>query len=160
MYEYALVVSLADTSEITPDIENLIRNAAAEANSRTNASRKGRHFNIGKMINSTHISVQLLSDNEVIPSRALSALSRAMISLDTTGILDGHSYRGCILSSDLKNAPSDNKITSISDVQMLNTITEMLFGQKNMNYRDKQLSRDYSKKIRKLAIEYLNKRTI
>ena len=34
-------------------------------------------------------------------------------------------------------------ITNISDVQLLTTITNMLFGQTDMNNRDKKLSREF-----------------
>ncbi len=160
MFEYNLSVSLSDKSNIDKEIEKIIKSAANEANSRTNALRKGRCFKIGELIDSTHISVTLASDTEVIPSRALTALSRSMLALDDKNILDKHFYRGCILNSELIGNATDIIISNISDVQLLTTITEMIFGQVNMNNRDKKLSREYTEQIRNITIEYINKKTL
>lgn len=51
-------------------------------------------------------------------------------------------------------------ITNISDVQLLTTITNMLFGQTDMNNRDKKLSREYVEKLRLTVIEYINQKTL
>ena len=45
-------------------------------------------------------------------------------------------------------------------VQLLTTITEMVFGQTNMNNRDKKLSREYTEKIRSIMLEYINQKTL
>ena len=91
MFKYNLSVSMSDTNlSITNDIRELIIQAADEANSRRNASRKGRVFQVNDLIDEKHINICLLSDTEVIPTRALSALSRSMIALDSNGILEGH----------------------------------------------------------------------
>lgn len=160
MFEYNLSVSLSDSSTLNDEIIDILKKSADEANSRTNALRKGRFFKIGKLIDPSHISVQLISDSEVIPSRALTALSRSMISLDTDNILKEHFYRGCVLKSELIKSSFNINIANISDVQLLTTITEMIFGQTNMNNRDKKLSREYTEKIRKLTLEYINQKTL
>ena len=55
--------------------------------------------------------------------------------------------------------PSENvNITNISDVQLLTTITNMLFGQTDMNNRDKKLSREYVEKLRLTVLEYINQK--
>ena len=36
----------------------------------------------------------------------------------------------------------------------------MLFGQTNMNNRDKKLSREYTEKIRSIMLEYINQKTL
>ena len=153
MFEYNLSVTLSDNSNLSDTIIDLIKKSAEEANSRTNALRKGRCFKIGELIDSTHIEVQLLSDTEVIPSRALTALSRS-------NILDDHIYRGCVLKSETIKTSCNINITNISDVQLLTTITEMVFGQTNMNNRDKKLSREYTEKIRSIMLEYINQKTL
>lgn len=160
MFEYNLSVSLSDNSTLNENIINIMKKSAYEANSRTNALRKGRYFKIGNLIDASHISVQLISDSEVIPSRALTALSRSMIAIDTDNILEEHIYRGCVLKSETIKTSSDINVTSISDVQLLTTLTEMIFGQTNMNNRDKRLSREYTEKIRSVMIEYINQKTL
>lgn len=160
MFEYNLSVSLSDNSTLNDKIIDIMKKSADEANSRTNALRKGRFFKIGELIDSSHISVQLISDSEVIPSRALTALSRSMIAIDTKNILEEHFYRGCVLKSEIVVTSKNVNITNISDVQLLTTLTEMLFGQTNMNNRDKKLSREYTEKIRSIMLEYINKKTL
>lgn len=49
-------------------------------------------------------------------------------------------------------------ITNISDVQLLTTITNMLFSQTDMNNRDKKLSREYVEKLRLTVLEYINQK--
>lgn len=51
-------------------------------------------------------------------------------------------------------------ITNISDVQLLTTITNMIFGQTDMNNRDKKLSREYVEKLRLTVLEYINQKTL
>lgn len=160
MFEYNLSVSLSDNSTLNDKIIDIIKRAADEANSRTNALRKGRCFKIGELIDSSHILVQLISDSEVIPSRALTALSRSMLAIDTGNILEEHFYRGCVLKSEIMKTSNDVNIINISDVQLLTTLTEMIFGQTNMNNRDKKLSREYVEKIRLVTLEYINLKTL
>ena len=51
-------------------------------------------------------------------------------------------------------------ITNISDVQLLTIITNMLFGQTDINNRDKKLSREYVEKLRLTVLEYINQKTL
>ena len=51
-------------------------------------------------------------------------------------------------------------ITNISDVQLLTTITNMLFSQTDMNNMDKKLSREYVEKLRLTVLEYINQKTL
>lgn len=160
MFKYNLSVSMSDSNlSITNDIRELIIHAADEANSRRNASRKGRAFQINHLIDEKHIHICLLSDTEVIPTRALSALSRSMIALDSKGILEGHCYRGCILNATILD--SDEEIaTTLSDVQLLQEITAMLFDRVSLNNREKKLAKDTSEEIRNIVINYINKKTV
>ena len=160
MFEYNLSVSLSDSSNLNDEIIDLMKKSVVEANSRRNALIKGRCFKMGELIDSSHIAIQLLSNSEVIPSRALSALSRSMIALDSDNILDDHIYRGHVLKSETVKSSCNINITNISDVQLLTTITEMVFGQTNMNNRDKKLSREYTEKIRSIMLEYINQKTL
>ena len=160
MFKYDLSVSMSDTAlKINDEIRNLMMRAASEANSRRNASRKGRVFQILDLIDENHIRVRLLSDTEVLPTRALSALSRSMISLDSKGILEGHCYRGCVLNASVLDS-EEERTTVISDVQMLQEITAMLFDRTSLNNREKKLAKEASEKIRNIVIDYLNKKTV
>ncbi len=160
MFEYRLSVSMSDKDlEISEALEALFKSAAIEANSRTNAINKGRSFEILGKIDDHHIEVQLSSNDEVMPTRALSALSRSMIALDTEGILEGHIYRGCVLSATVIDSQSET-ITAISDVKLLQEITEMLFGRASMGNREKALAKKAVEEVRTTVLEYLNDRGV
>ncbi|MGN1159429.1 MAG: hypothetical protein ACI4SE_04455 [Lachnospiraceae bacterium] len=159
MFIYHLSVSMSDdTLEISPEILDLMTSAATEANNRRNASRKGRKFEIKDLIDHKHVHIVLSSDTAVIPSRALSALSRSMIALDKNKLLLGHDYRGCILNTTVISS-GEHEVTAITDVELLHTITDMIFGQNTMNNRDKKLARDLSDDLRTIAINFINNRS-
>lgn len=160
MFEYRLSVSMSDKDlEIDEALEALFRNAAVEANSRTNAINKGRSFEILGKIDDRHIEVKLSSNDEVTPTRALSALSRSMIALDTEGLLEGHCYRGCVLSASLIDSQNE-AVTAISDVKLLQEVTEMLFGRASMGNREKALAKEATEEIRITVLKYLNERGV
>ena len=52
------------------------------------------------------------------------------------------------------------KSTYISDTKMVQEIISMVFDQGSMNNRDKQLSRDYTEKLRNLILDYQNSKTM
>lgn len=156
MFEYRLSVSPSDKElEIDEPLEDLFRRAAIETNSRANAVNKGRSFNVLEKIDDHHIEVRLSSNDEVIPTRALSALSRSMIALDTEGLLEGHIYRGCVLSASVIESQSE-AITAISDVKLIQEIIDMLFGRTSMGNREKALAKEAVEDIRATVLKYLN----
>lgn len=160
MYEYKLSVSLSDTTlKINKKIKDLIIKSAEEANSRRNAISKGRFFKILDLIDDYHIEIILFSNSEVVPTRSLSALSRSMLSLDSEGILEGHCYRGCVLNAELLSSKEQNK-TNISDVEILQEIAAMLFDRTSLNNREKNMAKEASEKIKKIVIDYINKKSV
>ena len=93
-----------ESLQIDEGLFALFEKAATEANSRKNAAQKGRSFKILERLDDHHVLVSLRSNDEVTPTRALSALSRSMIALDLEGRLEGHCHRGCVLKALAKEA--------------------------------------------------------
>lgn len=156
MFEYKLSVSMADSTISINDttIKKLLIEAIQRVNCTRNSRLKGRVFKLTpEPIDDNHVQITLTSNTEVIPTRALSSLARAILDVDTDNILT--SYRGCIFNSSVI-ANQENILSSMSDVEMMQELQSMVFGQLNMNNRDKQLSREYTEKIRILVIEYIN----
>ena len=156
MFEYKLAVSMADSSISINDItiKKLLIEAIQKVNCTRNSRLKGRIFKLTpEPIDDKHVEITLTSYTEVIPSRALSSLARAILEVDTDNTLT--SYRGCIFNSSVITS-QENSLSNISDVEMMQELQSMVFGQLNMNNRDKQLSREYTQKIRILVIEYIN----
>lgn len=162
MFEYNLSVSMADSNlSITePKIIKLLKDAIELTNKSRNSKLKGRFFSLCDIpIDETHVKITLKSDTEVIPTRALSSLSRAIIAIDEHDII--HTYRHCVFNAFiLDDVNIKQKVSNISDVEIITNITEMIFGQLSMNNRDKKLSREYTEKIREIVIEYINKKTL
>ena len=74
-------------------------------------------------------------------------------------ILDEYVYNGSVFIS--KNLGVKEEVsTYISDTKMVQEIISMVFDQGSMNNRDKQLSRDYTKKLRNLILDYQNSKTM
>ena len=156
MFEYKLAVSMADSSISINDItiKKLLIEAIQKVNCTRNSRLKGRIFKLTpEPIDDKHVEITLTSNTEVIPTRALSSLARAILEVDTDNTLT--SYRGCIFNSSVITS-QENSLSNISDVEMMQELQSMVFGQLNMNNRDKQLSREYTQKIRILVIEYIN----
>ena len=156
MFEYKLSVSMADSSISINDItiKKLLIEAIQKVNCTRNSRLKGRIFKLTpEPIDDKHVEITLTSNTEVIPTRALSSLARAILEVDTDNTLT--SYRRCIFNSSVITN-QENILSNISDVEMMQELQSMVFGQLNMNNRDKQLSREYTQKIRILVIEYIN----
>lgn len=156
MFEYKLSVSMADNRVSINDtaIKKLLIEAIQAVNCTRNSRLKGRVFKLAsEPIDEKHAEITLTSSTEVIPTRALSSLARAILYVDTDNILTSH--RGCIFNSSVITN-QENILSSISDVEMMQELQSMVFGQLNMNNRDKHLSREYTQKIRALVIEYIN----
>ena len=161
MFKYILTVSMADEqlSITDPMIMSLLRCAITKTNSSKNSKLKGRHFELASnYIDKDHVNIILKSNNEVIPSRAMSSLSRAIIAEDKNNIIS--SYRGCIFNSKL-TSNQIVKTANLSDVELLQEIIAMVFGQQNLrNNKDKALARKYTDKIRSLIIEYIQSKSL
>lgn len=159
MFKYTLSVSLADaSSSITdPAISDLLKKAVTLVNQSKNSRVKGRRFELTEEpIDEKHVKIILKSNTEVIPTRALSSLSRALLIVDKNGIITP--YKKCILQSVLLEE-STEEVTNLSDLEMTQTILSMVFAQEQIkSNREKELARKYVDMIRNLVMEYLSQR--
>ena len=160
MLEYHLCVALADQAPIDGALEALIRRAVEEANARRNAQRKGRKFAFAGMLDPLHFHLVLQSDSEVIPTRALSALTRSILDLDEGGILGDHVVRGAVFSA-RELLPGEKKtVTALSDVALAQEVTELLFGQQTMTLKNKKRAQQACEQIREIVIAYLTDKSL
>lgn len=159
MIEYNLSVCLADGYALNDEMLDLIKRGVAEANSRRNALRKGRHFIYKGVIDSVHFHIVLQSDSEVIPSRALSALTRSVINIDDKNKIKHHIYRNALFNT-VELPTSHSYVSSLSDIEMLQELTSMIFGQSVMTLKNKNLTHTTVEKIRSIIIEYINQKSV
>lgn len=159
MVEYNLSVCLADGCALDDKLLNLIQRGVAEANSRRNASRKGRHFIYKGVIDPVHFHIILQSDSEVIPSRALSALTRSMLDIDDSNVVRQHIYRNSLFST-MELPKTYSHVSNLSDIEMVQELTSMIFGQSAMTQKNRNLSRNTVEKIRSIVIDYINQKSV
>lgn len=159
MITYNLSISLADECEISDDMYNVIQTAIDMANSRRNASRKGRHFNLTGKMDSSHLEIQLLSDSEVIPSRAMSAITRCIYSLDIGDIVSKHFKPNVSFITHEITPPEKYNKTSLTPVELLQEITSIIFGQSGMG-NNRELAIKTQKEIEKIVLKYINEKSI
>ena len=161
MFRYELSIAMADDnlSINDPSIANLLKQAITLTNQSKNSKIKGRMFELSPdPIDETHARIMLKSNTEVIPTRAISSLSRTLIAIDEDNIIS--SYRGCIFQSVLLENQSE-KAKNISDVELAQTLISMIFGQAQIkSNKEKELAKEYIKKIRSIVTEYLSKKML
>lgn len=101
------------------------------------------------------------SKDSINPTRSLSSLSRALVKNENTKgstILENYIYNGSVFLS--KTLGSSEEVSShISDTKMVQEIISMVFNQKTMNNRDKDLSKECTEAIRNIVIDYINNKT-
>ncbi len=156
MFVYKLSVSMADSNTSINDIaiKKLLIEAIQKVNCTRNSKLKGRIFELApEPIDDNHVEITLTSKNEVIPTRALSSLARAILEADTDNTLT--TYKGCIFNSSVIT-DREVVVSGITDVEMMQELQAMVFGQYSMNNRDKLLAREYTEKVREQVIEYIN----
>lgn len=161
MFVYTLSVAMAD-SELSihdPAIMDLLKKAVILTNQSKNSRLKGRRFELSPdPIDEKHVQIILKSNSEVIPTRALSSLSRALIAVDQENIVS--SYKKCIFQSALLEK-SSGKARNLSDVELIQTLLSMVFGQAQIkSNKEKELAKDYVNKIRGLVTEYLSQKML
>lgn len=159
MVEYNLSVCLADGCALDDKLIDLIQRGVVEANSRRNASRKGRHFIYKGVIDPVHFHIILQSDSEVIPSRALSALTRSMLDIDDSNAVRQHIYRNTLFST-IELPKTYSHVSNLSDIEMVQELMSMIFGQSAMTIKNRNLSRDTVEKIRSIVIDYVNQKSV
>ena len=160
MISYKCSISIADKSEITSEMENILRKACIEASSRSNALRYGRKYEFVKLSDDRSLfELTLFSNDEVIPSRAISAVTRSLIDVDKEGIFKNHWVnKALFITRPLET--EETKITALTDVELLKEITDMLFNQTSMTKNNRLLAKETTQKVKDLMIDYLSKKSI
>lgn len=160
MFVYNILVSMSDPKLSISDskIIILLKKAIQEVNSSKNSRIKGRFFELGEIADEKHINIILKSNTEVVPTKAMSSISRAILSIDTEKIIT--TYRGCVFYSEQIPNPI-SKSTSLTDVELLQELTALIFGQHKLDaHKDKNLAREYTEKIRSLVLDFIQKKSI
>lgn len=162
MYIYDLSVAMSKQElPLDDSLVNAIKEAIEIANVSFSAVRYGRNLEYMGKIDDYHLHIRMESKEDVNASRSLSGLARALVKNEqskNSTLLEKYIYNNSVFNAHLISVFED-AVSHISDCQMMQELISMTFNQASMNNRDKKLSREYTEKIRKIVIEYINKKT-
>lgn len=162
MFIYDLSVAMAkQESPIDDFLIEAIKEAIQISNLSFSSVRYGRKLEYMGQIDDYHMHIRMESQEDVNASRSLSGLARALVKNERgkgSSLLEKYIYNSSVFNTRLISGFED-AVSYISDCQMVQEIISMTFNQAVMNNRDKKLSREYSEKIRKTVIEYINRKT-
>lgn len=162
MYIYDLSVAMAKQElPLDDSLVNAIKEAIEISNRSFSAVRYGRRLKYIGKIDEYHLHIRMESKEYVNASRSLSGLARALVKNEqskNSTLLEKYIYNSSVFNTHPISVLED-AVSHISDCQMMQELISMVFNQATMNNRDKKLSREYTEKIRKIVIEYINQKT-
>ena len=145
MYIYYLNLTMADKKiELSNEMLDAIIHACKEAETTINSIRNGR-------------KLKLESQTEVIPTRSISSITRAILKGEQRNLFDKHFYKGSILNATLDS----QEITSAStpdDYQIIQEIVQLFFGQKDLDNWQRKAANEACKQIRETVTIYLSRK--
>lgn len=156
MWTYEISIALSDGAKIDENMLDLIKRATSEVNRRRNAQITKREFKFNERINDYSVHITIKSENtELIPSRAISALTRSTIYLDSEGITKSH-YRAnrLFICSTLDSENKSGPKTVNSDVELSQVLMEIIHGRETMTI-NKELAEEAYNKIKDEVNHYL-----
>ncbi len=158
MYIYYLNLTMADKKiELSNEMLDAIIHACKEAETTINSIRNGRKFEFLKRIDNYTIKLKLESQTEVIPTRSISSITRAILKGEKRNLFDKHFYKGSILNATLDS----QEITSAStpdDYQIIQEIVQLFFGQKDLDNWQRKAANEACKQIRETVTIYLSRK--
>lgn len=162
MFVYDLAVTMSKKNvPLETELINAIKEAISIANNSFSAIRYQRTIEYVNQIDDYRMHLRMKSKDSINPTRSLSSLSRALVKNENTKgstILENYIYNGSVFLS--KTLGSSEEVSShISDTKMVQEIISMVFNQKTMNNRDKDLSKECTEAIRNIVIDYINNKT-
>lgn len=155
MYVYYLNLTMADKKiEISNEMYNAIEDACKEAETTTNSIRHGRKFKCLERINDHSIKLKLESQTEVIPTRSISSITRAILRSENSHLFENHLYKGSILNAtlDRKEIPS---VSTPDDYRIIQEVIQIFFGKKDLDSWQRKVADEARKQIRETVTTYL-----
>lgn len=158
MFIYTLSISMAEKNyPISDEFIEIFKNACNESNETINSIRNGRKFTYISRIGDDNLNIKVVleSQTSVIPTRAISSITRALLRSSLADELRLHEYKGCIITASILDE-SEPTFTNMDDSEIVQSIIEIFFGQFPSN-KDKTNAKDAAKQIREIVIDYKKK---
>ena len=155
MYNFTLKVSLINKNlKIDDSLAEAIKAACKEASETTNSKRAGRKYIYKNRIDAYSVKIQLSTQTYVVPTRAISSITRALLRTPMGKELPVH--KGSIISATILDESEEN-FNNMQDTEIVQEIIAIFFGQIPVNNTDKNLAQEAANDIRKIVIAYKQK---
>lgn len=163
MYIYELSIAMADKKlKFHSEEDELIlaiKRSIEIANKSYSATRYRRYIEYIERIDEEKIHIQMTSPEPINPVRCITNLSRALLR-DTYWIKNFNEENlpnKCIFSTKVLENEKQEKITSLSDTEILKELISIFVGQgESDSYIDKKQARETAEKVRSIVIKYVN----
>ncbi len=158
MFIYTLSISMAEKNyPISDEFIEIFKSACEEANETINSIRNGRKFTYVSRIGDDNLSIKVIleSQTSVIPTRAISSITRALLRSTLADELRLHEYKGCIITASTLDESKPTFI-NMNDSEIVQSVIEIFFGQLPSN-KEKANAKEAAKQIREIVIDYKQK---
>lgn len=158
MYVYTLSISMAEKKlPISDEFIEVFKDACNQSNNTLNSKRNGRKFTYVSRIgdDNLHIKVLLESQTSVIPTRAISSITRALLKSSLSDELSKHVYKGCIITASVIDEPEPT-FKNMDKSEILQTVIEIFLGNLPSN-TEKDNAKIAAERIREIVIDYKQK---
>lgn len=155
MYNFTLRISLINKNRAIDDLlVEAIKVACKEASETANSKRAGRKYIYKNRIDAYSVKIQLITQTYVVPTRAISSITRALLRTSIGKELPV--YKGSIISAEILDEGEED-FNNMQDSEIVQEIIAIFFGQTPVNNTDKNLAQEAANDIRKIVIEYKQK---
>ncbi len=154
MYEYYLRVTMADSKAISDELLEEIKRVIDESNKNASSARIKKTITYLGRISEYAIRVKLEAKRELVPSRALSSISRGLLQLEEPMLSEvkSHVERHCVISV---TADENRRLT---DREVMQELLEIYFGRSEMSTTNKELALETADEVRRAVEKYLSRK--
>lgn len=153
MYKYLMRVrAYKKDVELTDEIIAAIKDCIEKTNAKDNAQNRGYVFKYEGKLDNYNISICLVSNVSVVPTRALASITTTLVK-SYPEITEKLKYcKNVLKGEEIKSGTED--FSNIDSATVIKTVIDIYYGQ-DASKKNKKLAREYSEKIKDLVVEYL-----
>ena len=151
MYTFLLKVSAARPKYVISDeLADILDSCCKEANTKPNSLRKGYKFTYIDRVDEYTVSIRLESKTPVIATRAISSITRVLITkVSTDELLYNRNILKAIIAEE-----SQDEYDTMDNTKVAQTVVEILFGQSTLGKNNRALAQTAADQIREICIKY------
>ncbi len=152
MYKYILNVSAARPKYVISDeFAGILEDCCKLANQKKNSEKRGYRFTYLERVDQYTVKIQLESRTSVIATRAISSITRVMLTkIDNA---DELIYNRNILKATIDTQAQDD-YENMDDTEVGQVVLELLYGQASLRKKDRALAQTAADQIREICKQY------